>query len=129
MARKIAILGGTGAEGSGLAYRWAKAGEQVLIGSRDGARAAETARQLCERIGGAAQIEGMDNASAAAAMHCPSLRSAPLRQFARTTALPSLLPAPRHATQSAPAHPLSPSDRPARSLPPPFPPKSRFFAP
>ena len=31
MARKIAILGGTGAEGSGLAYRWAKAGEHVLI--------------------------------------------------------------------------------------------------
>jgi NADPH-dependent F420 reductase len=67
MARKIAILGGTGPEGSGLAYRWAKAGEQVLIGSRDGARAAETARQLRERIGGAAQIEGMDNASAVAA--------------------------------------------------------------
>src|SRR6266478_5027170 len=67
MARRIAILGGTGAEGSGLAYRWAKAGEQVLIGSRDGARAAETAKQLRERIGGAAQIEGKDNASAAAA--------------------------------------------------------------
>ncbi len=67
MTRRIAILGGTGAEGSGLAYRWAKAGEQVLIGSRDGARAAETAKQLRERIGGAAQIEGMDNASAAAA--------------------------------------------------------------
>ena len=67
MPRRIAILGGTGAEGSGLAYRWAKAGEQVLIGSRDGARAAETAKQLRERIGGAAQIEGMDNASAAAA--------------------------------------------------------------
>jgi NADPH-dependent F420 reductase len=67
MARRIAILGGTGAEGSGLAYRWAKAGEQVLIGSRDAGRAAETAKQLRERIGGAAQIEGMDNASAAAA--------------------------------------------------------------
>ena len=67
MARKIAILGGTGPEGSGLAYRWAKAGEQVLIGSRDGARAEETAKQLRERIGGGAQIEGMDNASAAAA--------------------------------------------------------------
>ena len=67
MTRRIAILGGTGAEGSGLAYRWAKAGEQVLIGSRDGARAAETAKQLRERMGGAAQIEGMDNASAAAA--------------------------------------------------------------
>jgi len=67
MARRIAILGGTGAEGSGLAYRWAKAGEQVLIGSRDARRAAETAKQLRERIGGAAQIEGTDNASAAAA--------------------------------------------------------------
>ncbi len=67
MTRRIAILGGTGAEGSGLAYRWAKAGEQVLIGSRDAGRATETAKQLRGRIGGAAQIEGMDNASAAAA--------------------------------------------------------------
>ena len=67
MARKIAILGGTGAEGSGLAYRWAKAGEDVVIGSRDAARANETAKQLRERIGGDARIEGMDNASAAAA--------------------------------------------------------------
>ena len=39
MARKIAIVGGTGAEGSGLAYRLAKAGEHTLIGSRDAARA------------------------------------------------------------------------------------------
>jgi NADPH-dependent F420 reductase len=67
MARKIAILGGTGAEGSGLAYRWAKAAEHVLIGSRDAARAEETAKQLRARIGGSAQIEGMDNAAAAAA--------------------------------------------------------------
>jgi 8-hydroxy-5-deazaflavin:NADPH oxidoreductase len=67
MARKIAILGGTGAEGSGLAYRWARAGEHVLIGSRDAARAVEAAKQLRERIGGSAQVEGMDNAAAAAA--------------------------------------------------------------
>jgi 8-hydroxy-5-deazaflavin:NADPH oxidoreductase len=67
MARKIAIVGGTGAEGSGLAYRLAKAGEHILIGSRDAARAQETARLLREQIGAAAQIEGMDNASAAAA--------------------------------------------------------------
>ena len=66
MARKIAILGGTGAEGSGLAYRLAKAGEHILIGSREAARAQETARVLRERIGGAAQIEGLDNPSAAA---------------------------------------------------------------
>jgi NADPH-dependent F420 reductase len=64
--RKIAILGGTGPEGSGLAFRWAKAGEHIVIGSRDGARAAETAKQLRERIGAAAQVEGTDNASAVA---------------------------------------------------------------
>jgi 8-hydroxy-5-deazaflavin:NADPH oxidoreductase len=67
MARKIAILGGTGAEGSGLAYRLAKAGEEILIGSRDAARAAETAKSLRERIGASAKIEGMDNPAAAAA--------------------------------------------------------------
>src|SRR6266404_2720594 len=67
MARKIAILGGTGAEGSGLAYRLAKAGEHILIGSRDSARAQETAKLLRERIGGGAQVEGLDNPSAAAA--------------------------------------------------------------
>ena len=67
MTRKIAILGGTGAEGSGLAFRLAKAGEHILIGSRDATRAEETAKQLRGRIGGNAQIEGLDNPSAAAA--------------------------------------------------------------
>src|SRR5712691_6105727 len=67
MARKIAILGGTGAEGSGLTYRLAKAGEYILIGSREAGRAQETAKQLRARIGAAAQIEGLDNPSAAAA--------------------------------------------------------------
>src|SRR5260370_13284849 len=67
MTRKIAILGGTGAEGSGVAFRMAKAGEHVLVGSREAARAQETAKLLRERIGGSAQVEGMDNPSAAAA--------------------------------------------------------------
>src|SRR5260370_20091253 len=67
MARKIAILGGTGAEGCGLAYRLAKAGEHILMGSREAARAQETARQLCARIGSTAQVQGLDNPSAAAA--------------------------------------------------------------
>jgi NADPH-dependent F420 reductase len=67
MARKIAILGGTGAEGSGLAFRMAKAGEHILIGSRQAARAQETAKLLRERIGVAPRIEGLDNPSAAAA--------------------------------------------------------------
>jgi 8-hydroxy-5-deazaflavin:NADPH oxidoreductase len=66
MTRRIAILGGTGPEGSGLAYRWGRAGEHIVIGSRDAARAQETAKQLRTRIGGTPQIEGMDNPSAAA---------------------------------------------------------------
>ncbi len=66
MARKIGILGGTGPEGSGLAYRWACAGEHILIGSRDAQRAAETAARLRARIGGTAQIVGADNAAAVA---------------------------------------------------------------
>jgi 8-hydroxy-5-deazaflavin:NADPH oxidoreductase len=66
MARKIGILGGTGPEGSGLAYRWARAGEHIVIGSRDAPRAAETATRLRARIGGTAQIDGADNAATVA---------------------------------------------------------------
>ena len=66
MARKIAILGGTGPEGSGLANRLARAGEHIVIGSREASGAQETAQQLCQQIGGAVQIEGADNAAAAA---------------------------------------------------------------
>src|SRR5215472_14104179 len=64
MTRKIGILGGTGPEGSGLAYRWAKAGLEIVIGSRDAVRASETAAQLKSKIGPSARIEGADNASA-----------------------------------------------------------------
>jgi NADPH-dependent F420 reductase len=66
MARKIAILGGTGPEGLGLANRFARGGEHVVIGSRETARAVEAASQLRERIGAAANVEGTDNATAAA---------------------------------------------------------------
>jgi NADPH-dependent F420 reductase len=65
MARKIAILGGTGPEGSGLANRLARAGEHIVIGSRDAARAQETAKQLRGEIEGAAQIDGAENSAAA----------------------------------------------------------------
>lgn len=66
MARKIAILGGTGPEGLGLANRFARTGEHIVIGSRDAARAQEAASQLRGRLGAAANIEGTDNAAAAA---------------------------------------------------------------
>jgi len=62
--KHIAILGGTGALGSGLALRWAQAGHQVTVGSRDGARAAEVAAELSQKVG--SSITGMSNEAAAA---------------------------------------------------------------
>lgn len=61
----IAVLGGTGAEGSGLAVRWAAAGHRVVIGSRDAGKAAAGAAELNEILG-AEKIQGIDNRSAAA---------------------------------------------------------------
>ena len=64
----IAIIGGTGPEGSGLALRWAQAGETIIIGSRDPQRAADAAAKLCERVSGAAsvpaRISGAENKAA-----------------------------------------------------------------
>src|SRR5689334_9074605 len=57
----IAIIGGTGPEGSGLALRWARAGESVVIGSRDGERAKAAAAALAERTGVLGSIEGVEN--------------------------------------------------------------------
>lgn len=61
----IAVLGGTGKEGSGLAMRWALHGYRVIIGSRDAERAALRANELNQQLGGDYLI-GKDNASAAA---------------------------------------------------------------
>lgn len=61
----VAVLGGTGKEGKGLAYRLAKAGYQILIGSRAEDRAQATARELMDRLNGHASIEGMNNQMAA----------------------------------------------------------------
>jgi hypothetical protein len=60
----IAIVGGTGPEGSGLALRWARAGESVVIGSRDGDRARAAAAQIAERAGALGSVEGVENAVA-----------------------------------------------------------------
>jgi 8-hydroxy-5-deazaflavin:NADPH oxidoreductase len=56
---KIAILGGTGAQGSGLALRLAAAGHDVTIGSRDLDKARMAASQSSTRTG--APIAGADN--------------------------------------------------------------------
>jgi NADPH-dependent F420 reductase len=67
MSRTIAVIGGTGPAGMGLALRWAAAGETVIIGSRDATRAQQTAETIRRRVGGGAQISGMDNSAACAA--------------------------------------------------------------
>jgi 8-hydroxy-5-deazaflavin:NADPH oxidoreductase len=60
----IAIVGGTGPEGSGLALRWARAGESVVIGSRDGERARTAAMQIADKAGALGSVEGVENAVA-----------------------------------------------------------------
>ena len=63
----IAIVGGTGPEGSGLALRWARAGESVIIGSRDAQRAQEAADKIKQRAGNHVRVSGMENAAVCAA--------------------------------------------------------------
>ena len=47
---KIALVGGTGNQGPGLALRWALAGHEILIGSRRAEKAARVASELSERL-------------------------------------------------------------------------------
>ena len=62
----LAIIGGTGALGSGMAKRWAAAGYPVIIGSRSAEKASDAAQQI--RPGnGAPAVRGDTNAGAAAA--------------------------------------------------------------
>jgi NADPH-dependent F420 reductase len=60
----VAIIGGTGALGFGLAVRWAIADVPVVIGSRDAGRAAEAAEKVLERAGGG-EVTGVENEEAA----------------------------------------------------------------
>lgn len=61
----VAVLGGTGKEGKGLAYRWAKAGFKVLIGSRSPEKALAAAGELRAMLGDDSTIEGKGNLEAA----------------------------------------------------------------
>jgi len=66
-SRPIAILGGTGPAGMGVALRWARAGETIIIGSRDTLRAQETAGKIKQKAGNQASVSGMENSAACAA--------------------------------------------------------------
>ena len=56
----VGVLGGTGPQGKGLAFRWAKAGLKVVIGSRSADRAETTAKELRE-LAGVDNVAGADN--------------------------------------------------------------------
>jgi 8-hydroxy-5-deazaflavin:NADPH oxidoreductase len=64
--RPIAIIGGTGPAGMGLALRWARAGETIIIGSRDEQRAQVAAAAIQLKAGSQA-VAGMENSLACAA--------------------------------------------------------------
>ena len=66
MSRPIAVLGGTGPEGFGLALRWAQAGEIVIIGSRDLKRAEKAASKIQEKVGSNARVSAKENIEACA---------------------------------------------------------------
>jgi NADPH-dependent F420 reductase len=61
----VAILGGTGDQGLGLALRFAAAGRPVVIGSRKAERAVAAAAEVREKVPGA-RVEGLENAEATA---------------------------------------------------------------
>jgi NADPH-dependent F420 reductase len=63
----IAVLGGTGPEGFGLALRWVRSGETVIIGSREAARAREAATKIQAAVGSNAKVSGEENSAACAA--------------------------------------------------------------
>ncbi len=66
MAERIALLGGTGKEGKGLAYRWAKAGYEVVIGSRQVEKAQMAADELNALLGKTKNpVTGLQNFQAA----------------------------------------------------------------
>ncbi|SDP65143.1 reduced coenzyme F420:NADP oxidoreductase [Actinopolyspora xinjiangensis] len=60
----VGVLGGTGAQGKGLAIRWAQAGLRVLIGSRSADRAADVAEEIATTSGGS--VLGRSNVDCAA---------------------------------------------------------------
>lgn len=60
----VALIGGTGKEGRGLAFRWCKAGYQVFVGSRSEERATSTANELGQLVPGS-RVYGVSNVEAA----------------------------------------------------------------
>jgi len=95
MSRSIAIVGGTGPTGKGLALRWLRAGESVIIGSRDLGRAQAAAAEVSREAGGTDRARAAANLDAVAATDLVVL-TVPLSGHA--TLLKQLKPAFRPGT-------------------------------
>ena len=67
MKGPIAIVGGTGPEGRGLALRFARTAKHVIIGSRDAERARQAAAAIQQKAGAESNVSGMENSEACAA--------------------------------------------------------------
>jgi len=63
--KTIGILGGTGKEGKGLAFRWGRAGYKILIGSRNLEKALNAANEIKGILGQSANVSGLTNAEVA----------------------------------------------------------------
>ena len=69
MSFRIAVIGGTGPQGKGLGYRFAKAGHTVVLGSRSAEKAVPVAEEVTARLAGtdgAGQVSGASNTDACA---------------------------------------------------------------
>ncbi len=86
----LAVLGGTGKEGTGLALRWAKAGYPVILGSRSAERAAEAAQALNAQLG-LTSVRGLSNEAAAQAGEIVVLTVPAEAQLATLESVKSLL--------------------------------------
>jgi len=80
-ARRIAIVGGTGPQGQGLARRGAAAGYEVVIGSCDGERARASATELGDRVTGAENEQAIEGGDAVVITVPWSAHESTLRQL------------------------------------------------
>jgi NADPH-dependent F420 reductase len=88
----IGILGGTGNEGSGLAFRWALKAHEVIVGSRDAERAQAAAAQLNRLLAGRGTVRGATNREAAEAASVVVLAVPYAAQAAAAEEVRNLLP-------------------------------------
>jgi NADPH-dependent F420 reductase len=87
----IAILGGTGKEGTGLGLRWARAGYHVIIGSRAADRAAQAAADM-NALAGVNTVQGQENSAAVQAAEIVVLTVPPDAQVLTLAAVKDVLP-------------------------------------